>query len=320
MNWSKEPSAATDRSKNTNIRMIQPSVEVLRDQFEQRWRTFFSDNYDRHDPLQAVLHYVSEGKGKRVRAVLSLLCAESCGVPALQALPAAIAVEMIHSYSLVHDDLPCMDDDDIRRGRPTAHIKFSVPLALLAGDALLTDAFQVLTDAKLLEKQNYDSALSDRQRVALVRELALASGGAGMAQGQCLDVLHTGDPLLDVDMVTRIHTQKTGMLLGAACAMGAICGGANEATTESFRNFGILIGLAFQVKDDLLDKSLESGKTPGKDQKAGKITFSTLMSESEALAFGVKCTKNAKSMLESNGNLYQERLMRFVDQLLDRTK
>lgn len=305
-------------SSSENIRMIQPNTEVLRDQFEQRWQTFFVDNYDAHDPLQAVLHYIALGQGKRVRAMLALLCAESCGAPALQALSAAISLEMMHSYSLVHDDLPCMDNDDIRRGRPSAHIKFSVPLALLAGDALLTDAFRVLSDDQLLAKQNYDTALSDKQRIALIRELSMAGGASGMAQGQCLDILHTGDPLLDIDMVTRIHTQKTGMLIGAACAMGAICGGAAPQLVENFRNFGILIGLAFQIKDDLLDDSIDSGKTPGKDKKNNKITFSSLMSKDEAKDFAVKCTKNAKSMLENTHNLYQERLIRYVDQLLDR--
>ncbi len=312
-------STTTSSEISSKVRLIQPSTAVLREQFEQRWRAFFDDCYDENDPLHAVVQYISRGKGKRARALLALLCAETCGAPALFALPAAISIEMLHAYSLVHDDLPCMDDDDMRRGRPSAHVQFSVPLALLAGDALLTDSFRVLTDSNILALQNYDAQLSDGQRLALVRELTTATGGHGMVQGQTLDVLHTDDPTIDINLLTRIHTQKTGQFVGAACAMGAICGGADAATVENFRNFGTLIGIAFQVTDDLLDNSEGTGKTPGKDDRAGKITFSKLMSHHEAHAFAAKCTKDAKSMLKNNGSLYQERLLRYVEQLLDRS-
>ncbi|MHC4294632.1 MAG: polyprenyl synthetase family protein [Planctomycetota bacterium] len=221
--------------------------------------------------LREAMHYCVFNGGKRLRPSLVMLAAEAAGAKELDELTArtAVAVELIHCYSLVHDDLPSMDDDDLRRGQPTAHIKFGEAMAILAGDALVTRAFGVLGDA--------DSAgsLKTTRRVSrLVGELARAAGAAGMVAGQVADMnlceVPDGPEGLDY-----IHSHKTAALIRAAVRMGAICADANNDVLAALSKYGEHLGLAFQLVDDLLDVTGEVGtlgKTPGKDKASGKRT------------------------------------------------
>jgi farnesyl diphosphate synthase len=190
------------------------------------------------DLLRDVCRYPLAGGGKRIRPLLCLAAAESVGGDWRGALDAGVAIELVHTYSLVHDDLPCMDDDATRRGRPTAHVKFGEAEALLAGDALQTEAFAILGD---LPKAG-----------ALCRELAVAAGARGMVAGQAWDI-GMGGPVTTIEALVRLHRAKTGALLRGAARMGGICGGADATALGALDAFGDAIGLAFQVWDDVLD-------------------------------------------------------------------
>lgn len=213
------------------------------------------------------MRYAALDGGKRLRPFLVCASADLFGVPRPRALRAAAAIEMVHCYSLVHDDLPAMDDDDLRRGRPTVHKKFDEATAILAGDALLTEAFAVLAD----NATHPDGAV----RADLVRELAAASGAAGMVGGQMIDLL-AGGLDLDRDGLTRLQNMKTGCLIAGSCRLGAILGGADVHEREALAAYGVAMGLAFQIADDVLDVESSAdvtGKATGKDAAAGKATF-----------------------------------------------
>lgn len=246
--------------------------DALRDLVERSLTDLIESRYRSDCPVGEVTRYVMEGRGKRVRGVLALMAAEACGAGVDVAIPAACALEMVHAYSLVHDDLPCMDNDDERRGRPTAHRRFDEARALLAGDALLTDAFAVLVGG----------AGDAGDRVRSVRELARAAGGHGMVRGQALDLYWTGRGGWTRADLDRIHRHKTGCLLAAACALGAIAAGADEARVEAFREFGFGVGLVFQIVDDLLDVAEGTGKGRGKDARDGKLTYLGVMGADDA--------------------------------------
>jgi geranylgeranyl pyrophosphate synthase len=262
------------------------------------------------DVVAKAVRYVMSNGGKRVRPVLCMLSAEAAGGTARSALSAAIAIEMVHTYSLVHDDLPCMDDDDLRRGKPTAHKAFGEAFALLTGDALLTDAFGVLSEA---------DDLAAAVRVELVRELATAAGGAGMVQGQALDLHWTARSGAAKSDLDAIHLRKTGYLLGASAAMGALCAGAGREAVAAFRDFGRLIGLAFQIRDDLIDDLTTTGKTQGKDKSAGKLTYLTQMPRTAAAAEATRLTSEALARVEGCTRA-PGALTRYVQGLLERTR
>ncbi len=212
------------------------------------------------------MRYSALGGGKRLRPVLVLLASEACGADPLQAMPAAVALEMIHCYSLIHDDLPAMDDDDLRRGRPTNHIVFGEATAILAGDGLLTRAFEVLAT----EISNKELAL------ACVADLASAAGWCGMVGGQAADLAAETTPVTTLAELEQIHHRKTGRLLACALTMGGRLGGASVQQLESLARYGFAIGLAFQIADDLLDvegSSEKLGKQTQKDAQAGKATY-----------------------------------------------
>jgi geranylgeranyl pyrophosphate synthase len=216
--------------------------------------------------LHEAMRYSLEAGGKRLRPVLALAAADLFGNRE-DALPSAIALECIHTYSLIHDDLPCMDNDDLRRGRPTAHKAFDEATALLAGDALLTHAFALLAEAY---------APSPALVGALVRELGSAAGSRRLIGGQMADLLAEKDASITVDGLEFIHLNKTAAMIEASLTMGALCGGAAPAQVESLRKFGRHLGLAFQIIDDVLDVTSDSatlGKTAGKDEKAQKSTY-----------------------------------------------
>jgi geranylgeranyl diphosphate synthase type II len=199
----------------------------------------------------AMRHLLFPG-GKRLRPLFALAAAEAVGGPADAALPIAVAVELVHTYSLIHDDLPCMDDDDERRGRPTVHVAYDEATAVLAGDALLAEAFAVLAEAD----GRSATPESIRATLACVHGLALAAGARGLVGGQC-DDLAVADPVeagaLDVERLASIHARKTAALFQAAIAGGALLAGADEADRAALEAFACDVGIAFQIADDLLD-------------------------------------------------------------------
>jgi len=216
--------------------------------------------------LHAAMRYSLEAGGKRLRPVLTLAAADLFGAKA-DALPAAVALECVHTYSLIHDDLPCMDNDDLRRGRPTAHKQFDEATALLAGDALLTLAFQLIG-------RHYAS--SPALCAALTREIADAAGSERLIGGQMEDLLAEQKADATAAELEFIHRNKTGAMLTASLVAGGLCGGASEAQVAALRDAGRHLGLAFQIIDDILDATADTatlGKTAGKDAKAGKTTY-----------------------------------------------
>ena len=226
-------------------------------------------------PLGEAMHYAAALGGKRMRPLLLWASGECLGADDAALDAAACAVELVHAYSLVHDDLPCMDNDVLRRGMPTVHVRYGEAMALLAGDALQTRAFEVLTG---------DPALPARLQARLCGLLAAAAGAGGMAGGQALDLQATGRRL-DLQALRDMHSRKTGALLRASVLMGAACAGETDPRLAQQCEAALLdyardIGLAFQVVDDVLDASADSatlGKTAGKDAEQGKATFVALL-------------------------------------------
>jgi geranylgeranyl pyrophosphate synthase len=263
------------------------------------------------------MRYALIAPGKRLRPCLTLAAAEAAGraldlPPATAhalALPAACAVEMIHSYSLVHDDLPAMDNDDMRRGRPTTHIVYGDGLAILAGDGLLTDAFDVIASAPSpASAPNAPSASADR-RLQAVRMLARAAGATGMVGGQAIDlaaagVVGTPRTALDAASLEDMHLRKTGALIRAATAMGAILVGASDETVRALDDYAREIGLAFQIVDDILDvegSNADLGKTAGKDAAAGKPTFPAIYGLAHSRELAAACVTRAHAALARAG-------------------
>lgn len=216
---------------------------------------------------EAIGHSIFAG-GKRLRPALVIACCVACEGASEEALPAAAAVEMIHTYSLIHDDLPSMDDDDFRRSKPTCHKIYGEAIAILAGDALQNEAFAVLAEA-----------YRPRIAVALIASLAEACGGTGMVGGQVLDITTNGREAT-LETLEDMHSRKTGAMIAAACRMGGLIADAEEPIVAALGEFGRRLGLAFQITDDILDKTAttgELGKTAGKDAIAGKLTFPAVL-------------------------------------------
>lgn len=221
------------------------------------------------ETLRKAMAYSLLAGGKRLRPILALAGCEAVGGAPETALPLGCALEMIHTYSLIHDDLPAMDDDDFRRGQPTNHKVFGEAMAILAGDALLTEAFAVASTAQA----------PPAVVVRVLRELAAAVGAAGMVGGQVIDVESTGKPV-DLALLRRLHGKKTGALLRVSVCGGARLGGADEAAVASLRTYAEALGLAFQIVDDVLDVTADLktlGKDPGSDREAGKTTYVDLL-------------------------------------------
>lgn len=238
------------------------------------------------------MRYASLGAGKRIRPFLVVECAKLFGVSESRAHRAGAALEMIHCYSLVHDDLPAMDDDDMRRGKPTVHKQFDEATAILAGDALLTKAFEVLADPETHE----NAAI----RAELCLQLARAAGDRGMVGGQMLDLVAEHSDL-DIPEITRLQRMKTGALIAVACDMGAIMGKASHKSRQALNHYAHDIGLAFQIADDLLDvtgDAEEVGKATGKDEAAGKATFVSLLGVERARDQALMLARQAAAHLE----------------------
>ena len=245
--------------------------------------------------LWRAMRYAALGAGKRLRPFLLIETAAMFGVAREAALPAAGALECVHCYSLVHDDLPAMDDDDLRRGRLTVHRAFDEATAILAGDSLLTLAFEILSS----ETAHDDAAV----RLELVQELAKACGADGMAGGQMLDLAAETMPA-SLDEISLIQSLKTGCLIKHACHAGAILGRASEKQTDQLIVYAEKLGLAFQIADDLLDHESSSdtiGKATQKDANAGKATFVSLLGADEARAMAQRQVEQAIDALSGFG-------------------
>lgn len=243
------------------------------------------------------MRYSSLGGGKRLRAFFVLAGATLFKVSALSALRAASAIEFMHAYSLVHDDLPAMDDDDLRRGKPSCHRQFDEATAILAGDALQALAFEVLAH----EDTHGDPAV----RAVLVSELARAAGANGMVGGQMLDLLaEQQKAAMSIGAITRLQWLKTGALISFSCTAGAILGKASEPMRMALSAYAHDLGLAFQIVDDLLDvegNAAELGKTPRKDAAAGKATFVSILGTERARAQAGMLARQAAQHLEPFG-------------------
>src|SRR5687767_13530414 len=249
------------------------------------------------------MRYSVTAGGKRLRPILCLAAAEAVGGDRSVAMPAACAIELIHTYSLVHDDLPAMDNDTLRRGRPTLHVVAGEGMAILAGDGLLTEAFALL--ARLPETAD-PAMLSRTLRVS--RVVAVAAGATGMVGGQALDLDGSS---MNADSLRIMHSKKTGALIRASAVAGAIMGGATDTIVERVDAAAADFGLAFQIVDDILDvegHSAQLGKTAGKDAAAGKPTYPALYGLDAARTMATECLQRAEHALATAG-LTQSRLM-----------
>ena len=245
--------------------------------------------------LREAATYSLAAGGKRLKSVLLLVVHEMFKPAGPEALSLACAFEFIHPYSLIHDDLPAMDDDDFRRGRPSSHKKFGEAMAILAGDCLLTEAFAVA--AAGLKTLKSDLALR------AIHEMAWAAGACGMVGGQILDVRATGNGASREEL-TRIHNLKTGALFRAAVRCGAVIAGASEDETARLTIYAEKVGLAFQVADDVLDEAglaKELGKTAGKDRRQEKVTYVRLLGLEESRVFAERLIREATAVLEPFG-------------------
>ena len=257
--------------------------------------------------LGEAMRYSLFAGGKRLRPVLALAAAEAVGrshglaadAARTLALPAACALELIHTYSLVHDDLPAMDDDTLRRGRPTSHVVFGEGQAILAGDGLLTEAFA------LMSREPADPALAPRKLQA-IRAVADAAGPCGMVGGQAIDLEAAGSgSSFDAEGLRAMHARKTGALIRAASAAGAIMAGGTSEQVQAIERYASELGLAFQIVDDILDvegASAALGKTPGKDAAAGKPTYPALYGLEPSRRMAAECVERAILALEDRAS------------------
>lgn len=257
--------------------------------------------------LQEAMRYSLLAGGKRIRPVLTLAVCEALGGKAETALPLGCGLELVHTYSLIHDDLPCMDDDDLRRGRPTCHVVYGETMAVLAGDALQAEAFRLIASA---------AGLTGERKAEAVLALAEACGGDGMVAGQVLDV----DQLAkDEAELRQLCALKTGALLRAAAALGSIAAGASPEERRQAENYAAHIGLAFQVRDDMLDVIAdqgEFGKPVGSDKEEGKRTFVDLLGLDACAALVAEETRLAKDAV--SGFRDKDFLLALADELADR--
>ena len=256
--------------------------------------------------------YSLMGGGKRIRAVLTLACCDMLGGDWRAAAHFAAAVEMLHCFSLIHDDLPCMDNDDFRRGKPSCHKAFDEATALLAGDVLLTEAFEVIANAPL----------SEHARIEAARLLAVGGGSRGMIWGQELDVTYEGKPL-DEALLRTIHKNKTGALINASVQMGVCAAGGTREDASYLERYAFDLGLVFQIVDDVLDVISTPevlGKPIGSDQENGKVTFATLYGPQGALELAQKINDESCEALKKVYGDRADFLIHLAGQLVTRRK
>lgn len=295
-------------------------VKVFNLNYSEKYRNFIMlINRELEDILNVVddeqayvrqaMKYSVEAGGKRIRPVLTLAFCEALGGDVNKALPFAAAIELIHSYSLIHDDLPCMDNDDIRRGKPSCHIKFGEANALLAGDALLTLSFNIASTR--------GENISDNQRCQAMRILSDMSGINGMIGGQVIDLKYE-DKTPDLDIIKNIHMLKTSALISAAAQLGCIAAERYDLIKQA-GEYGQYLGLAFQIIDDILDiygNSEKMGKPVGSDDEQNKTTYCTYAGIEKSKKDAAEYTDLARNIIKSLGS--DEFLMTLTDSLLSR--
>ncbi|MDR2573561.1 MAG: polyprenyl synthetase family protein [Desulfovibrio sp.] len=260
---------------------------------------------------EAMLYSLLAG-GKRLRPVLCLTCASMCGGAVEIVLPFACAIEMIHTYSLIHDDLPAMDNDDLRRGKPSNHKAFDEATAILAGDALLTDSFAVMCRTRV----------SADRLVRAMATIASAAGAAGMAGGQQMDMEHTGGPPITFESLQRMHAMKTGALIRASCVCGAVLAGGDEIVLKAVDDFAAAFGMAFQITDDILDITSDTttlGKPVRSDVDKGKNTYPFLLGLERSREFAHEQVAASKAALSDFSGKDAEFLSALAAHIIHRT-
>ncbi len=270
-------------------------LEQRRAVVEAGLKHFIPDEATMPPELHQAMHYSLFAGGKRLRPILTIAAAEAVGGKAEEVLPVACAFEYIHTYSLVHDDLPAMDDDDLRRGRPTCHKVFGQAMAILAGDALLTEAFALLTDPMHI------SHLDPGLLRSVIHEVAIAAGSQGMVGGQAVDILSEGKTI-ESSLLHYIHTHKTGALILCSLRAGAHLAGATTGELDAITRYGKAAGLAFQIADDILDiegEEVMRGKKSGGDASRGKATYPALVGLDKAKREAQRLVQDAVDALTS---------------------
>jgi geranylgeranyl diphosphate synthase, type II len=285
--------------------------EALREEAEHYLQTLrFTGRAPRTAGLDEAMRYSLLAGGKRIRPVLALATARAVDLDPRAVLPFAAAVELIHTYSLIHDDLPAMDDDDLRRGRPTCHVKFGEDVAILAGDALYAEAFHHLLTAQRGEPSRV---------LAAARELAASTGVDGMVGGQYLDVASEVD---GPDALRTLHELKTGRLIGASVACVLLIAGMDEPATMPYRRFAAELGVLFQIVDDILDVTgtdAALGKPQGSDERHGKRTYVTEFGLDGARELAAECHRTASATLHEAAPRGADELEQITDFILTRT-
>ena len=268
-------------------------IQHCQDRVDTRLKYWLAQQSSVSKNLADAMSYATFNGGKRIRPILVFAATEALGGSAVQAVDAACALEMVHAYSLVHDDLPAMDDDDLRRGKPTCHIAFSEATAILAGDSLQCLAFEVLTESDLPE-------MTDSIKLSMIRTLAKASGTTGMAGGQALDLAAEGKQL-SLEELEKVHRHKTGCLIRASVDMGALLANGSPDQVKALDRYADAIGLAFQVQDDILDIISDTetlGKQQGADIALDKATYPNILGLEAAKALAIDLNNKAQTALQ----------------------
>jgi geranylgeranyl diphosphate synthase type II len=299
-------------------------VEARRAEVEAAMGHVLPGPPDSPEVVDRAMRYSLLAGGKRLRPILCLASAEAVGGDRRMAMPAACAIELIHTYSLIHDDLPAMDNDTMRRGRPTLHVVAGEGMAILAGDGLLTEAFHLLSR----EPATHDPVTMAR-KLRVIETIAAAAGPVGMVGGQAIDLASVTPapgagppPSLDAAALRVMHAKKTGALIRASATTGAIMGGGTDAQVESVGRAGAELGLAFQIVDDILDVEGESaalGKTAGKDAAAGKPTYPGLYGLEASRRMAVECLERADAALRAGG-VADDRLLAIGRWIVERSR
>lgn len=293
-------------------KQMKTTLESYRERIERFLQTCLKDD-SIPERLQSAMEYSLFAGGKRIRPILCLIWAELVSGAREHPLGFACSLECIHTYSLVHDDLPAMDDDATRRGQPSSHVRFGEALAILAGDGLLTQAFSMMLSAEVQAERALQAAF----------EVASAAGPAGMVGGQVMDMALTGTGVSEVDTLKRMHSMKTGAMLRASCVSGALLAGAKLAEVERAQRFGSCLGLAFQVADDILDvigDEEKMGKPVGSDSKHSKLTYPALLGLKQSKELGESMVQESLEALSGLENEEADFLTALAKYVMDRTE
>lgn len=272
-------------------------MKVLIEKIDRALEAYFPLEDKPQSKIYEAMRYSLFAGGKRLRPVLMLECAKMCGGKEEEVMPFACALEMIHTYSLIHDDLPAMDDDDLRRGKPTCHIKFGEGIAVLAGDALLNKAFEIVTSY-------CQEGISAQTVLRAASVLAVSSGTEGMIGGQVIDLESEGKDI-DLSQLQYLHTLKTGAIIRSACKIGVLLAGGDEVCLEAVDCFAMYLGLAFQIQDDILDVEGTTealGKPVGSDRQSGKNTYVRLAGIETSKELVKEYSQKAVNALEQFGS------------------